>query len=325
MNLLGLSDDLLLRKTHELAKQEREVTLQVLHHLREVERRSLYAKLSYSSLFVYAVQELKYSEGAAQRRISSMRLLKEIPELESKIESGALSLMALSQAQVFFRQEGSSKEEKRELLYNLENKSKREVEKELVSRSSAPKKFYSEKLRVVSEKHTEIKFLADEEFLKEVEELRGLIAHRAPGASVKETLAFALKQSLKQLRTKAPKENANESLKGEASPPLVAVKVGAKVVEKVAVKMQKTKPSRYIAAEIRRLVWHRDRGQCTFQINGRQCCSTHGLEYDHILPFALGGDNSAENLRLRCKTHNQLAAIESFGHKKMSHFVQRLR
>ena len=105
MNLQGLSDQVLLQQTCDLAVREREVTLQVLHHLREVERRLLYAKLSYASLFEYAVKELKYSEGAAHRRISSMRLLKELPQLEPRVEAGTLSLCALSQAQSFFRQE----------------------------------------------------------------------------------------------------------------------------------------------------------------------------------------------------------------------------
>ena len=39
----------------------------VLHHLREVERRFLFAELGYSSLFEYCISELKYSAGSAQR------------------------------------------------------------------------------------------------------------------------------------------------------------------------------------------------------------------------------------------------------------------
>src|SRR5437868_12891 len=105
MNLRATSDKSLLENLHRLVRNEREVTLQILHHLREVERRSLYAKLSYSSLFEYCTQELKYSAGNAHRRISSMRLLKELPELEAKIENGTLNLSVLAQAQSFFKQE----------------------------------------------------------------------------------------------------------------------------------------------------------------------------------------------------------------------------
>jgi hypothetical protein len=58
--------------------------------------------LAYPSLFEYAVKELKYSSSSAQRRIMSMRLLKEVPSLEKKIEEGALNLSTLAQAQSFF-------------------------------------------------------------------------------------------------------------------------------------------------------------------------------------------------------------------------------
>ena len=103
MNFKNISDDLLLEKTKELVTEERKITLQVLWHLREVENRKLHAARGFSSLFEYCVKELKYSEPSAQRRISSMRLLKEIPEVEEKITDGALSLTVLSQAQSFFR------------------------------------------------------------------------------------------------------------------------------------------------------------------------------------------------------------------------------
>lgn len=166
MNLRNVSDKALLESTSNLAKNERELTLKVLHHLREVERRSLFATLSYSSLFEYAVVELKYSASAAQRRISSMRLLKVLPEIEQKVQSGSLSLSTLSQAQSFFRQEKTNATQKRSILSSLENKSAREVEKELLLRSSEPTRFIKERLRPISTTHTEVKFLLEEELLK---------------------------------------------------------------------------------------------------------------------------------------------------------------
>lgn len=90
MNLRNVSDQVLLEKTENLVKQERELLTQVLHHLREIESRRLFSSLGFKSLFDYAVKKLGYSADQAARRISAMRLLKEIPELEEKIESGAL-------------------------------------------------------------------------------------------------------------------------------------------------------------------------------------------------------------------------------------------
>ncbi len=318
MNLRSLTDDLLLKSTLQLAQKERKTTLEVLHHLLEIERRSLFAVLSYSSLFEYTLKELKYSEGAAQRRISSMRLLKEVPEMEKKIESGDLSLSALSQAQTFFRQEKCGIEQKREILISLEKKSRREVERKLLSLSSEPLKLLPDKLRAVSETHSELKILVEAELLEQIEELRGLVATRAPGATVKDLISYAIGHTLKELRPKAPK-------KPEAvlvPPPSAVPKLSAQKLQPLA--MIK---SRYIPVEVKREIWERDGGQCSFKdaLSGRRCTSTHGLEYDHIRPFAFGGEPSVDNLRLCCRAHNQLAAVEAFGQQKMSQFVSRMK
>ena len=53
MNLQSLPNEILLQNTLHLTRREREVTLEVLHHLREIERRLLYATLSCPSLFEY--------------------------------------------------------------------------------------------------------------------------------------------------------------------------------------------------------------------------------------------------------------------------------
>ncbi len=38
-----------------------------------------------------------------------------------------------------------------------------------------------------------------------------------------------------------------------------------------------------------------------------------GLEFDHIVPVARGGESTEDNLRLRCRAHNQLEAERTFG------------
>ena len=53
---------------------------------------------------------------------------------------------------------------------------------------------------------------------------------------------------------------------------------------------------------IRRLVWQRDGGRCTYvdPRSGRRCASSHLLQIDHVLPYALGGVTETGNLRLLC-------------------------
>src|SRR6188508_2731913 len=108
MNHASLTNQALHEKLVHLAAHERRLTLEILHHFREVESRRLYATRGPSSLFEYATRELGYSESSALRRISAMRVLKEVPEFESKVGSGELKISQLAQVQAFIRSEKKS-------------------------------------------------------------------------------------------------------------------------------------------------------------------------------------------------------------------------
>ena len=64
---------------------------------------------------------------------------------------------------------------------------------------------------------------------------------------------------------------------------------------------------RAIPAAVRRQVWQRDEGCCSYldRQTGRRCKSRHMIEIDHILPYALGGGADPENLRLLCGAHHR--------------------
>jgi hypothetical protein len=71
---------------------------------------------------------------------------------------------------------------------------------------------------------------------------------------------------------------------------------------------------RYVPAEVRRTVWQRDGGQCTFvSESGKRCGSTTRLEFDHVDPVARGGQTTVDRMRLRCRAHNQYEAECTFG------------
>jgi hypothetical protein len=74
-----------------------------------------------------------------------------------------------------------------------------------------------------------------------------------------------------------------------------------------------TSESRYIPAAVKRIVWARDAGQCTFVGTGGRCAERGFLEFHHVVPFAAGGETSAGNLTLRCRAHNQFEAEQFFG------------
>ncbi|MFA4928232.1 MAG: HNH endonuclease signature motif containing protein [Patulibacter sp.] len=54
-----------------------------------------------------------------------------------------------------------------------------------------------------------------------------------------------------------------------------------------------------IPRETRRAVWERDGGRCV------ACGATFDLQYDHVIPLALGGADSVENLQILCAPCNQ--------------------
>jgi 5-methylcytosine-specific restriction endonuclease McrA len=68
-SLSHLTDLALHQDFLQIAQSEREILSQVLLHIREVDRRKLFAALGFTSLFDYLTRGLKYSEGSAQRSL----------------------------------------------------------------------------------------------------------------------------------------------------------------------------------------------------------------------------------------------------------------
>ena len=104
-------------KQKTLVQKERKLNVEILQHLQEIESRKLYLERGFSSLFDYTVKELGYGEGAAYRRIKTMKLCQDIPETKTQIESGQLTLSTASQLQNFFEKQ------KRKSNINLKNQS----------------------------------------------------------------------------------------------------------------------------------------------------------------------------------------------------------
>jgi hypothetical protein len=87
---------------------------------------------------------------------------------------------------------------------------------------------------------------------------------------------------------------------------------------------RKASQGRRIPAALKREVWKRDQGQCTFVAeNGRVCGSRTALEIDHIQPVAKGGRTALDNLRLLCRAHNQYEAENAFGAGFMREVLER--
>jgi 5-methylcytosine-specific restriction endonuclease McrA len=83
-----------------------------------------------------------------------------------------------------------------------------------------------------------------------------------------------------------------------------------------------TNSARHIPIAVRRAVWERDGGQCTFVSDtGHRCTARRHLQFDHIEPVGRGGDATVSNMRLLCHTHNQYEAERTYG----AEFMRRKR
>jgi hypothetical protein len=72
--------------------------------------------------------------------------------------------------------------------------------------------------------------------------------------------------------------------------------------------------SRYVPRAARRHAVARDGMQCSFVAeDGRRCEETGFLEFDHVVPVALGGGASVDEVRVLCRSHNQYEAERILG------------
>jgi hypothetical protein len=143
-----------------------------------------------------------------------------------------------------------------------------------------------------------VQFTASAELQEKLERLQAL----TPGADLAAVIERAVSERLERLEARR----------------FAQVKKARNQVEE-----SETRPSsRYIPAPIRRTVYQRDGGRCTYlDAAGRRCTARRNLEYHHHgRPYGRGGDHSVENLRLCCKAHNALLAEQEYGRETMNRF-----
>lgn len=127
---------------HELGRQlgvliieERQKTNQILKLINEAMSRRSYVELGFSSMFDWLVRGFGYSNAAAFRRIEAAKLLRTLPEISEKLESGKLNLSTLAKAQSFFKASACpiTTSEKAKVITQLENQSVAQTEKIMMS------------------------------------------------------------------------------------------------------------------------------------------------------------------------------------------------
>jgi 5-methylcytosine-specific restriction endonuclease McrA len=140
-----------------------------------------------------------------------------------------------------------------------------------------------------------------------------LLGHAVPSGDIAAILDRALTELVDELERQ--KFGAKRGRRATKERGQTAEKRAAKRTDRLAT----TTRRKAIPARIRRAVWERDRGRCTYvNDSGRQCEARRKLEYDHVDPVARGGETSVERMRLRCRAHNQYEAERAFGAEFMN-------
>lgn len=349
-NRLSSLDDATLRR--ELARtvaDERAATAIVLAHIAEFDARRLYLADACSSMHDYCVQVLHLSDGAAYKRIHAARAAQRFPSLFAHVAAGRLHLSAvcllaphLTEANVDTLVAGAIHRTKAEIEAWLARQCAPATGSESGAATAVPRG----RVRVIAARAATptpesapaessaaavdplfaasslppgtvnvqipstpsvappapaaylVQIPIDEDTHALLREVQGLLGHSIRPDDV----GAVFRRALDGLRIELLKRKAGATPRPR----------------KAAPRATDGKRNRTIPAHVRRVVWTRDAGRCTFTSNsGRRCSATRALEYDHVVPFARGGATTIPGLRLRCRAHNQYEAERTFGPELM--------
>jgi hypothetical protein len=318
-----LSDQELTFRLQILAADERTSLVALLAHLAEFDRRKLYGPLGCSSLFTYCTTRLRFSEEAAYRRIHAARVSQKYPEALPMIADGRLQLSAIAALSVHLTDDNHL-----ELLDRACDKSFRDVQRVVASLAPQPEKadvirrspesepaqpaelsftapisssepaspIPSPRIEPVAPDRVRFSFTGDEALLRKVERAQAILWHKHPAGRLEDIFAEALDFLLDK---KDPERRLEKKKRLKRRPaPILA-----------------DTESRRIPQWVKDEVWARDGGQCAFiPPDGTRCPEREGLEFDHIMPWALGGrSHDPRNIRLLCRGHNQMRGRDMFG------------
>jgi len=118
--LKQLSAEDLLSRLQKLVQTERKITHAVLECINEIDLRKLHLARGYASLFYFLTLSFGYTPASAQRRIDGARLLRQIPEVAGKLESGEINLSQVSLLQKSIRQFQATSSKKVTVSYKKE-------------------------------------------------------------------------------------------------------------------------------------------------------------------------------------------------------------
>ena len=297
-------------------------TARLIRLIAEAEHRRLHLDYGYRSLVAWCATELNLSEGVAFKRIRVARLAREYPLALRLLAANRTNVTALVLVAPHLQPDNHAAR-----LEAVCGKSRRQVEELIATWAPKPPKpatvrrqqglrlvgtqAESAKVATTSSRRTvpraapvpvaadryAVRFEASARFAGKLEEVKGLMAHTD---GMKE-LAAVLEAAVDLLIEKKRKQRfgVGASPRGGRTAGSGNGSGGGR--------------SRYMPMAVRREVYERDGGRCTWEgVTGRRC-EGRDVEIDHVEAYALGGGHEVGNLRLLCRAHNQEMGRRVFG------------
>jgi hypothetical protein len=284
------------------AKKLHSAEVELVEILQEIDDCRGFKELGYSSLFVYATDELGLSEECAFKLIRVERKSSEVPELKVALEAGKFTLSkAVVIASVI------TPENQAHWISMASKHSKRELEK-LVAEAQ-PGKPKPERIRPQGDM-MRLEFSVTREVFELLQRSQDLVAQkRGDAPSMAEVLGIL---AAAYVQREDPVEKADRS----------AHKAHKHKAHKH--KAHKTVPGDSSSRqESRHQVHHRDRGRCQYKFpNGKICGQRKWVHLHHIRPKSQGGLDDPENLVTLCAAHHRMVheTAHETAHEKATPF-----
>jgi hypothetical protein len=311
-----------------LARSGRETTVGLVTHLAEFEARDLHLAAGFPSLFAYCTEVLRLSEHEAYHRILAARTARTHPRILVMLREGRLNLTIVRLIAPLLREANAN-----QVLDEAAGLSKRQVQ-ELVARHApqpdvpasvrklpariqptptasaapvaptpsvvscapaapvaVPPPARPAVVRPLAPERYEVRFTASAETCAKLRRAQDLLRHAVRDGDTAAivdralTLLVADLEKKKFAITDRPRSGSRRS--GSARRP---------------------------PADVRRRVSRRDADRCAFvSKDGRRCEERGFLEFHHVIPFAMGGETTVDNIQLRCRAHNAYEAGLFYG------------
>ena len=327
--LTHLSDPTLVRDFLAVVSRENGCTALMLAYLGEMDARRLYAPAGYPSMFAWLVEEVHLGEETACKRIRAARTARQFPAIFELLAQGRLHLTAVVLLAPHLTPKNAD-----ELLGAAVYQSRAGIERLLAKRFPRP----DLPTRIEPLGPAPASALPSPGTVDGTKQPSPGTTHPAPanslpspGTAKSKVAPLAPERYALQLtigRDTHDKLRYAQALLGHTVPCGELAEVFERALDALIARLERQKFAtterprrcrasenpRQIPASVRRAVWERDGGQCTFVSESRHRCEARSrLEFDHVEPVAKGGRATAMNLRLRCRGHNQYAAERAFG------------